>query len=161
MKNQSNHVQLNASSSRILNKDDILPMQTYIEIYSILVFSIFLMGFIRSTAFYTICLRSSQRLHDMVFKALIETSMRFFDTNPSGRILNRFSRDMTGIDELLPKAILDAVQFFLQMIGGLLITCTVNPLFLIPISLLFILFWWIRKIYLKTSKNIRRLEGIS
>lgn len=36
--------------------------------------------------------------------------MRFFDTNPSGRIMNRFSKDMGAIDEFLPKALLDSSQ---------------------------------------------------
>lgn len=161
MENQSSNEQLNTNNSQILNKDTILPTETYIKIYSILVFSIFIIGIIRSTAFYTVCVRSSQRLHDMVFEALIQTSMRFFDINPSGRILNRFSKDMGGIDESLPKAVLDGAQIILQMAGVLIVASTVNPLFLLPISGLFILFGWIRKIYLKTSKNIRRLEGIS
>lgn len=36
--------------------------------------------------------------------------MRFFDTNPSGRILNRFSKDMGAIDEVLPRGMMDAIQ---------------------------------------------------
>lgn len=38
--------------------------------------------------------------------------MRFFDVNPSGRIMNRFSKDMGTIDELLPKVLIDAIQVF-------------------------------------------------
>lgn len=37
-----------------------------------------------------------------MFNGIISTSMRFFDTNPSGRILNRFSKDMGATDEFLP-----------------------------------------------------------
>lgn len=48
-------------------------------------------------------MRSSQKLHDKMFDGVISAPMRFFDTNPSGRILNRFSKDMGAIDELLPK----------------------------------------------------------
>lgn len=87
--------------------------------------------------------------------------MRFFDTNPSGRILNRFSKDMGATDELLPKALLDAGQIILNMLGAIIVTSSVQPLFLIPVLLLGVLFMIIRKIYLKTSKNIKRLEGIS
>lgn len=103
----------------------------------------------------------SQKLHDMAFSALIRTGMRFFDTNPSGRILNRFSKDIGAIDELLPKAILDAGQICLMMVGSLIVSCAVNPLFLIPIVFLGTVFYWIRKVYLKTSKNIKRMEGMS
>lgn len=36
--------------------------------------------------------------------------MSFFHSNPSGRVLNRFSKDMGSVDELLPQAMLDCVQ---------------------------------------------------
>lgn len=67
---------------------------------------------------------------------------------------------MGAIDEFLPKAILDATQIILNMIGAILVTSIINPLFLIPISVMFLIFIFIRKIYLKTSKNIKRLEGV-
>lgn len=87
--------------------------------------------------------------------------MRFFDTNSSGRILNRFSKDMGATDEYLSKAILDAGQINLIMLGAIVVTIIVNPYLIIPIGIMSLLFMFIRKIYLKSSKNIKRLEGIS
>lgn len=46
------------------------------------------------------CMRASQNLHDGMFKGLISTTIRFFDTNPSGRILNRFSKDLGLVFDL-------------------------------------------------------------
>lgn len=105
-------------------------------------------------------MKASQTLHDTMFKGLISSTMRFFDTNPSGRILNRFSKDMGAVDEFLPKALLDATQIILNMGGAVLVAAIVNPLFLIPVFVLSIVFVVIRRIYLKTSKAIKRLEGI-
>lgn len=144
-----------------MEEKDILSRDWYIYIYSAIVASVFIIAFIRSYVFYNICMRCSQRLHDLVFGALIRASMRFFDTNPSGRILNRFSKDIGAIDELLPKAFLDATQIILAMCGSLIVTCTVNPIFVVPIFFIVAIFYWIRKVYLKTSKNIKRLEGMS
>ena len=135
--------------------------KTYIYIYTGIVVSIFVIGTTRSFAFYALCMKASQRLHDMIFGALIRTGMRFFDTNPSGRILNRFSKDMGAIDELLPKATLDAGQIVMMMIGTLVVTCVVNYLYLIPILVVGVVYYWIRKVYLKTSINVKRLEGMS
>lgn len=62
---------------------------------------------------------------------------------------------------LLQKAILDATQIILNMFGAIIVTAIVNPLFLIPVGVLGFIFIYVRKIYLKTGKNIKRLEGIS
>lgn len=87
--------------------------------------------------------------------------MRFFDTNPSGRILNRFSKDMGATDEFLPKAVLDATQIIFNMAGAIIVTAIVNPIFIVPVALLAIVFGFVRNIYLKTSKNLKRLDGTS
>lgn len=53
---------------------------------------------------------SNGRLHDQMFDCVSQSPMSFFHSNPSGRILNRFSKDMGSIDELLPQAMLDCFQ---------------------------------------------------
>lgn len=135
-----------------------------------------------------ICSRASQKLHNSMFNGVISATMRFFDTNPSGRILNRFSKDIgyvsntscicfnflqnqfnnslsfihffSATDDNLTKVFLDATQSILSMTGSLIVAFAVNPYFLIPIAVMGILFIFIRKVYLKTSKNIKRLESI-
>lgn len=79
----------------------------------------------------------------------------------SGRILNRFSKDMGSLDELLPKALLDTVQSF-TVIGGIIIMgLIVNAWMLIPTLFLGIVFYKIRTYYIHSAQDIKRLEGIS
>ncbi|XP_012339560.1 multidrug resistance-associated protein 4 [Apis florea] len=151
----------NITNDTLIENLDISSMYKYLYVYTIIVVGIFCIGITRSLSFYKVCILCSQKLHDMAFSALIRTGMRFFDINPSGRILNRFSKDMGAIDELLPKAILDAGQICMMMVGSLTVSCIINPLFLIPIVFLGTVFYWIRKVFLKTSKNIKRMEGIT
>ncbi|XP_076648329.1 ATP-binding cassette sub-family C member 4 [Halictus rubicundus] len=153
---------LNATNDTMtIDQSDISSSYPYLYIYTAIVLGIFMIGITRSLIFYKVCILCSQKLHDMAFSALIRTGMRFFDTNPSGRILNRFSKDMGAIDELLPKAILDAGQICMMMVGSLVVSCIVNVLFLVPIVFLGFVFYWIRKVFLKTSKNIKRMEGMT
>lgn len=60
------------------------------------------------------CLRISINLHDMMFRAISRAKMLFFNNNSSGRILNRFSRDIANVDDALPHTMNDVfeVSFF-------------------------------------------------
>ena len=141
--------------------EQMLSTHTYLYIYTGIVTTLCVVTLIRSFAFYKYCMSCSSNLHNSMFNSIIHTNMQFFHTNPSGRIMNRFSKDMGSVDELLPKAMMDASQIVLMMAGSLLVAVSVNIYFLIPIVVMGSLFWFIRKIYLKTSKNVKRLEGIT
>lgn len=65
------------------------------------------------------------------------------------------------MDESLPKVLLDSIQTNLNMFGAIILTAYVNPIVLIPLALLSGLFWFVRGVYLRTSKSLKRLESIS
>lgn len=96
-----------------------------------------------------------------MFHALLRAPMRFFDTNPSGRVLNRFSKDMGAIDEFLPRALMDAVQIMLVLCGILALVLIANYYMIVPLVILGAVFLKIRSSYITTARNIKNLEGIS
>lgn len=132
-----------------------------IYIYSGLIAALFVIAFTRSMLFYKLAMWSSEKLHNTMFNKVIGTSMRFFDTNPSGRILNRFSKDIGNIDEWLPKTMLDAAQYLFNIVGSLVLVAIVNPYFLVLIAIISVFFSLLGHVFLKSSKNIKRLEAIS
>lgn len=135
--------------------------ETSIYIYSVIIAGLVIITLIRSFTFFTICMRASTNLHDNMFNSISRATMRFFNTNPSGRILNRFSKDMGAIDELLPAALIDCLQIGLSLLGIIVVVSVVNPWLLIPTSAIGVLFYLLRIFYLRTSRNIKRLEGVS
>lgn len=68
---------------------------------------------------------------------------------------------MGVIDELLPRAILEAIQVFLVMSGILMIVFIVTPWMIGPAALLGCMFYFFRVVYLKTAQDVKRLEGVS
>lgn len=62
-------------------------------------------------------MRASRNLHNSMLMGVSRASMYFFNTNPSGRIINRFSKDLGQVDEILPAIMIDMVQIFLTIIG--------------------------------------------
>ncbi|XP_056411570.1 ATP-binding cassette sub-family C member 4 isoform X4 [Hyla sarda] len=79
----------------------------------------------------------------------------------AGRILNRFSKDIGHLDDLLPFTFLDFMQVFLQILGVIAVAIAVIPWILIPLLPLVIIFYFLRKYFLETSRDIKRLESTS
>ncbi|KAJ8684127.1 hypothetical protein QAD02_019919 [Eretmocerus hayati] len=142
-------------SKKYLRKDIAL------YVYGALVLGSIIMSTAKNVVFYRICMNASKNLHDTMFASLLGAPMRFFDVNPSGRILNRFSKDTGAVDESLPMAMLEALQIFSVMIGILLQVLIINWYSIIPMLIMGVLFAKIRSIYLATAQDIKRLEGVA
>ena len=80
--------------------------------------------------------------------------------NPVGRILNRFSKDVGCLDELLPKTFLEAIQYVLLVFAALIVPTVTNPWLLFVVVPLTVLVVYICRYYLKTSRELKRLESI-
>ncbi|KAJ7394107.1 hypothetical protein OS493_003784 [Desmophyllum pertusum] len=65
------------------------------------------------------------------------------------------------MDELLPDVFLDAVQIVLFCIGAVVLPSILNPWIILPATPLMIIFILIGRYFLKTSRDLRRLEGIN
>ena len=129
-------------------------------IYGCLVGAAFVFAIMRAYSFFVVSLRSSERLHDKMVLAVLQAPVLFFDSNPVGRIMNRFSKDVGCLDEVLPKPFLMAIQLILLLFTGIIVPTVTNPLLLcvvVPLSLLAV---FISRYYLKTSRELKRLESI-
>uniref|UniRef100_A0A8B9PQ51 ATP binding cassette subfamily C member 4 n=1 Tax=Apteryx owenii TaxID=8824 RepID=A0A8B9PQ51_APTOW len=118
-----------------------------------------LFGIIRSLLVFQVLVNSGQTLHNKMFQSILKAPVLFFDRNPIGRILNRFSKDIGHLDDLLPLTFLDFVQTLLQIFGVVAVAVAVIPWILIPLIPLFILFIFLRRYFLDTSRDIKRLES--
>jgi len=115
----------------------------------------------RSFLFFNLAMKASVQLHNAMFRGVCRASMYFFNTNPSGGILNRFSKDMGQVDEMLPTIMMTVIQEFLALAGNIVVISIVNPLFLLPALAIGVIFYHLRTFYLKTSRDLKRLEASS
>ncbi|XP_052777823.1 ATP-binding cassette sub-family C member 4-like [Mya arenaria] len=121
--------------------------------------AVFLFGILRALMFFKVAVDASQTLHKTMFNSILRSHMQFFDNNPVGRILNRFSKDIGNMDDILPITFFDFTQCALLILGSVGVAGVVNPwVFLIvgPLTMLSVV---IRRYYIRTSRHIKRLEG--
>ncbi|CAH2056118.1 unnamed protein product, partial [Iphiclides podalirius] len=111
--------------------------------------------------FYNTCIKASISLHDTMFRGVTNAPMWFFHHNPSGRILNRFSKDMGQVDSLLPVTLIDCIGFFLELISVLVVVCLANWWLLLPTTVVALLLYLLRELFLGTSRELKRIEAIA
>ncbi|XP_018564831.1 probable multidrug resistance-associated protein lethal(2)03659 [Anoplophora glabripennis] len=120
----------------------------YLYVYSGIILSCIIISCIRPMIFMKICINASRSLHRRMLSNILQAPMRFFEINPSGRIFNRFSKDLGVADEVLPISMLWTLQLWLVVLGTLTAICTVLPWMIIAILILLaaayylILFLW-------------------
>lgn len=68
---------------------------------------------------------------------------------------------MGAIDELLPRALLDATQILISMVGIATMVALVNPWLIVIMVIAGILFKKLAIMYMKTAQDIKRLESVS
>ncbi|XP_043548623.1 multidrug resistance-associated protein 4 [Chiloscyllium plagiosum] len=151
---QLNMTQINSQNNTMQQLD----MNFYLGIYAGLTIAVILFGITRSLIIFNVLVNASKELHNRMFACIIRAPVLFFDRNPIGRILNRFSKDIGHLDDLLPYTCMDFLQSSLQILGVIAVAVAVIPWILIPITPLAIVFFFLRHYYLKTSRDIKRME---
>lgn len=104
---------------------------------------------------------ASKKLHNQMLRSVLRSCIVFFDTNPLGRILNRFSADVGITDEALPLTIYDFLVGFFMVLGGIFTASTVLPFVLIALPPLIWYFLRLRLIFVTTTRELKRLEGMA
>lgn len=142
--------------------EDSTKLQSYwIWVYSIFVGVILVVSIVRAQLFFKSSLRASNSMHRIALTHILRSPLSFFHTNPSGRILNRFSKDLGVVDEQLPQVAFDSLQASMMVIGALVLLCVVVPVILpifIPLIAIFVL---IQRRYLRTSRELKRFEAVT
>ncbi|XP_036078629.1 canalicular multispecific organic anion transporter 2 isoform X3 [Rousettus aegyptiacus] len=105
--------------------------------------------------------QAAHSLHRALLHNMMRSPQSFFDTTPSGRILNRFSKDIYVIDEVLGPSILMLLGCFYNSIGILVVIVVNTPLFVVVFLPLAVLYLFVQRFYVATSQQLKRLESVS
>ncbi|XP_022093416.1 multidrug resistance-associated protein 4-like isoform X2 [Acanthaster planci] len=133
----------------------------YVRIYAMLCGGSTLLLFVRSFLFFHLFVTASRALHNQMFASIVRAPMQFFDTNPVGRILNRFAKDIGFMDDVLPGTFTEFLQITLTTVAIIILISIYNPFclaFTFPIAIVFFL---TRRYYLASSRDVKRLEGVA
>ena len=81
-------------------------------------------------------------IHKRLLVNILRLPMSFFDTTPSGRILNRFSKDIYTIDELIPRSVNFFMSTSFTVISTVFVISFATPMFMVvilPLAIIYLL----------------------
>ena len=106
-------------------------------------------------------IEASRKLHERMAYAIFRSPMSFFETTPSGRILNRFSSDIYRVDEVLARTFNMLFVNVARSFYTLILVVVSTPVFVALVIPLGALYLYIQRYYLRTSRELKRLDSIS
>eukprot|EP00698_Gefionella_okellyi_P017609 TRINITY_DN5180_c0_g1_i1.p1 TRINITY_DN5180_c0_g1~~TRINITY_DN5180_c0_g1_i1.p1 ORF type:complete len:1377 (-),score=356.53 TRINITY_DN5180_c0_g1_i1:83-4213(-) len=120
-----------------------------------------ILSLIRSMMFVVFSVAASRALHAKLLTGVLRYPTSFFDTNPLGRVINRFTKDIDFIDLLLPQSMQVVLVTGFVMCTAVAVASSFQPIILAVLGPLVIIFYFIAYFYRHSSVELQRLESLS
>uniref|UniRef100_A0A670HWT9 Multidrug resistance-associated protein 1-like n=1 Tax=Podarcis muralis TaxID=64176 RepID=A0A670HWT9_PODMU len=101
-----------------------------------------LLGFLQGS------LSASRSLHHQLLDSVLHLPLQYFETNPIGQIINRFTKVRNKYSLSV-----------LYVVGTILVIVYTSPLFILGVIPLGYLYFTVQRYYIASSRQIRRLSG--
>ncbi|XP_064477245.1 multidrug resistance-associated protein 1-like [Ornithodoros turicata] len=139
-----------------------IPMRNHrIVVFAVIALFQGISYLIGNALLWKVAIGASTKLHALMLRAVMRAPLSFFDVTPSGRLLNRFGKDVDQLDIPLPMTanfFLDLLFNALGMIGLVSSNLTLYVFIAIPVL---VLFAFLRQVYVKTLRQVKRLESVT
>ncbi|KAG0210848.1 Canalicular multispecific organic anion transporter 1 [Mortierella sp. GBA43] len=105
--------------------------------------------------------RAAERIHTALLARIFSLSVAFFDTTPLGRIINRFSSDMTLVDTKISQSFMDTLLYSISVCSTLLLVAFTTIEFIAVVPFLLVAYWLVLRCFQNVARFITRLYAIS
>ncbi|XP_072038843.1 ATP-binding cassette sub-family C member 9-like [Amphiura filiformis] len=133
----------------------------YFPRYAALSFSVVITTLLATAGILLSTLVAGRRLHNQMLDRVMHSPMRFFDTTPLGRVLNRFSSDIVVLDLRLGMTLTLFSRFTFSCVSAIIVNAIVSWWFILLIAPISVLYFLIMIFYITTSRELQRLDSIT
>jgi ABC-type multidrug transport system fused ATPase/permease subunit len=104
---------------------------------------------------------SSRTYHEALVRGILRAPMGFFDITPLGRVVNRFSKDISVLDDRLPATLYMWLSTLCSCVVAVAVISFVVPWFLVACLPMALVYRKIMLMYVPTSRELQRLESVT
>ncbi|KAK1597465.1 ABC transporter [Colletotrichum navitas] len=138
-----------------MDKDTLFYLGVYVGISA---FSAVL-GTGRFFYFFVMSYKASRSMFEGITSTVLRTPLRWLDTVPTGRVLNRFTADFNVIDNRLGMDLSGVFGAILSVLGICITAFYVSPVIIPLACVLLLIAVWIASRYLAGARPAKRLES--
>ncbi|XP_067135109.1 ATP-binding cassette sub-family C member 4-like [Centruroides vittatus] len=146
---------LNSTTSDTFHQHEEIHIYVYLGLICAIFFTMLLSGILLNKLFTT----ASIKLHKNFFQCIIRTPISFLDNNSVGKVLNRFSKDVSNMDDTLPFIFQQLIKYYSLFVGVFVVEAIILPYLLILTSVLSIIFYFLWRIHSRVLKSVKYWEG--
>ncbi|UZJ51666.1 hypothetical protein CBS101457_000986 [Exobasidium rhododendri] len=104
---------------------------------------------------------AAQNLHaDAITRVLYAPLNTFFDVQPKGRILNRFTKDIDTIDNTLPDSMRMAVSTLGTVLGAIILITILTYYFVVAVAGVLVFYVVGSLVYQRGAREVKRLDAV-
>ncbi|XP_015215911.2 multidrug resistance-associated protein 1 isoform X2 [Lepisosteus oculatus] len=104
---------------------------------------------------------ASRYLHQTMLHNVLRSPMSFFERTPSGNLVNRFAKETDTIDSVIPGIIKMFMGSLFNVLGACIVILIATPMIAVIIPPLGLLYFFVQRFYVATSRQLKRLESVS
>lgn len=83
--------------------------------------------------FVAMFIKATKMMHTQLLDSMLHGSLRFFDSTPIGRIVNRFVKDIEATENSIPTSIKTLIECMLSIVSTIFVISTTTPFFLLAL----------------------------
>ena len=156
-KMNTNHSAFSSSQNVAVNSDS----GFFVLIYGLSAIAMLIVSVLRGWAYLSYTFQAVRTLHRQLLERILNAPMSFFDTTPSGRIINRFQKDFDEADGQI--ALIWEIFIFnaVTVVCALGIVAYIFPKFLFVTAFAVVLLTVVRGMFKPAASDIKRQDALT
>jgi ABC-type multidrug transport system fused ATPase/permease subunit len=136
------------------------PLQA-VQIYGLLGVLVLAMVLLNQLLWLERGLVAGRNFHDRMLQSILRAPVRFFDSTPVGRILQRFSRDLESVDIYLQWSFESFIHCILHVTVSLILVLGVLPLMIFVIAPTLWIYNRVQQDYRRPAREAKRFDSVA
>ena len=158
----SNDALKNSSISKDNRSESVVYSKFFrLAVYSSLGLSKSLILFVANLTFVFMFIKATKQLHNKLLYCVLRSDLKFFESTPNGRIINRFTKDIEATEDSIPSSIKSLIDCILSLGTTVIIISSSTPfvfLALIPVIIVYVL---VQRYFIPSNRQLKRIQSAS